>query len=112
MADVQKTKVRAQLVVLSCCQSGLGDIKSEGMVSMCRAFLAAGARAVVGSLWSIDDDATREFMIQFYLNLQKRNSASLSLQLAMKYMMKTKEYNQPMYWAPFFLMGDDVTISF
>lgn len=112
MADIQKTQVKAQLVVLSCCHSGLGKIKAEGVIGMCRAFLIAGARAVVGSLWAIDDDATREFMIQFYLNLYEKKSASLSLQLAMQYMMKDDEYSEPKYWAPFFLMGDDVTVSF
>ncbi|XP_031551293.1 tetratricopeptide repeat protein 28-like isoform X2 [Actinia tenebrosa] len=55
MVDVQKAQVRAQLVVLSCCHSGRGEIRAEGVVSMCRAFLASGARAVVASLWAIDD---------------------------------------------------------
>ncbi|KAK3701524.1 hypothetical protein QZH41_007886 [Actinostola sp. cb2023] len=112
MDDVQNSQVRAKLVVLSCCQSGRGEIRAEGVVGMCRAFLAAGARAVVASLWSIDDDATREFMIQFYLNLREKKSATLSLQLAMEHMRGKEEYNQPKYWAPFFLMGDDVTIDF
>jgi CHAT domain-containing protein len=53
--EVQESGVRAQLVVLSCCHSGRGEIKAEGVVGMSRAFLAAGARAVVASLWAIDD---------------------------------------------------------
>ncbi|KAK3701523.1 hypothetical protein QZH41_007885 [Actinostola sp. cb2023] len=112
MDDVQNCQVRAKLVVLSCCQSGRGEIRAEGVVGMCRAFLAAGAGAVVASLWSIDDDATREFMKEFYLNLREKKSATLSLQLAMEHMRGKEEYNQPKYWAPFFLMGDDVTIDF
>jgi CHAT domain-containing protein len=51
MADVQNTQVRAQLVVLSCCHSGRCEIRAEGVVGMCRAFLASGARAVVASLY-------------------------------------------------------------
>ncbi|KAK3736189.1 hypothetical protein QZH41_002481 [Actinostola sp. cb2023] len=112
MDDVQNSQVRAKLVVLSCCQSGRGEIRAEGVVGMCRAFLAAGARAVVASLWSIDDDATREFMKEFYLNLREKKSATLSLQLAMEHMRGKEEYNQTKYWAPFFLMGEDVTIDF
>ncbi|KAK3701519.1 hypothetical protein QZH41_007890 [Actinostola sp. cb2023] len=112
MDDVQNSQVRAKLVVLSCCQSGRGEIRAEGVVGMCRAFLAAGAGAVVASLWAINDDATREFMLQFYLNLRKKKSATLSLQLAMKHMRGKEKYNRPEYWAPFFLMGDDVTIDF
>lgn len=110
MSDVQQANVRAKLVVLSCCHSGRGEIKAEGVIGMCRAFLASGARAVVASLWAIDDEATLKFMKEFYRNLKEKKSASLSLQLAMKFMMKTKEFNEPKYWAPFFLMGEDVTI--
>lgn len=111
MADVQKAKVRAKLVVLSCCHSGRGEIKAEGVVGMCRAFLASGARSVVASQWAIDDDATLEFMKEFYRNLKEKKSASLSLQLAMRFMRKQPKYNYPRYWAPFFLMGDDVVID-
>ncbi|KAK3752309.1 hypothetical protein QZH41_001492 [Actinostola sp. cb2023] len=71
MDDVQKAQVRAQLVLLSCCNSGRGEVRAEGVIGMCRAFLVSGARAVVASLWSIDDDATLEFMTWFYLNLIK-----------------------------------------
>ncbi|XP_031574882.1 tetratricopeptide repeat protein 28-like [Actinia tenebrosa] len=112
MADVQQTHVRAQLVVLSCCESGRGEIKAEGVVGMCRAFLASGARAVVGSLWKINDKATCEFMVKFYKYLKDGKSASTSLNLTMKDMRRTPQYSEPKYWAPFFLMGDDVTIQF
>ncbi|KAK3701520.1 hypothetical protein QZH41_007891 [Actinostola sp. cb2023] len=63
MDDVQNSQVRAKLVVLSCCQSGRGEIRAEGVVGMCRAFLAAGASAVVASLWAIDDDATQSIFV-------------------------------------------------
>jgi CHAT domain-containing protein len=109
MADVQKAQVRAQLVVLSCCHSGRGEIRAEGVVGMCRAFLASGARAVVASLWAIDDEATYDFMTKFYLHLREGKSASTSLQQTMKEMRNISNYNKPKYWAPFFLMGDDVT---
>ena len=56
MSDVQEANLRARLVVLSCCHSGRGRIfKGEGVVGIARAFLAAGARSVLVSLWAIDD---------------------------------------------------------
>ena len=65
MSDVQAVKLRAKLVVLSCCYSGRGEINSEGVVGISRAFLAAGARCVLVSLWSPSDQATKEFMKSF-----------------------------------------------
>jgi CHAT domain-containing protein len=78
---------------------------------MSRAFLAAGARAVVASLWAINDSATLNFMLSFYMHLRMGKSASASLQQAMKE-MREEGYEEPRHWAPFFLIGDDVTISF
>ena len=108
--EVQQSGCRAQLVVLSCCHSGRGEIRAEGVVGLTRAFLAAGARAVVASLWAVDDEATMEFMIRFYRHLKLEESASASLQQAMKEMRKSTKYIEPKYWAPFFLVGDDVKI--
>ena len=79
MADVMSAKLRAKLVVLSCCHSGRGEIKAEGVVGIARAFMAAGARSVLVSLWAIEDEATLEFMKSFYHNLVKGRSASESL---------------------------------
>ena len=53
IADVQAVQPRAKLVVLSCCHSGLGEIKAEGVMGIARAFLGAGARSVLVSLWAL-----------------------------------------------------------
>ena len=66
MEDVLKSQIRARLVVLSCCHSARGEVKAEGVVGIARAFLGAGARSVLVSLWAIDDEATMEFMKVFY----------------------------------------------
>ena len=87
------------LVVLSFCHGGRGEIRAEGVVGMCRAFLASGARAVVASLWAISDEATLEFMTYFYNYLNKGKSASTSLQLTMDDMRKSKRFSKPKYWA-------------
>ena len=112
MSDVMRVKLRAKLVVLSCCHSGRGEIKAEGVVGIARAFLGAGARSVLVSLWAIDDEATLEFMKSFYLHLAEGESASESLNRAMKCLRESDEFSEVKYWAPFVLIGDDVTFDF
>ena len=112
MKDVLNAQIRARLVVLSCCHSAWGEVKSEGVVGIARAFLAAGARSVLVSLWAIDDEATMEFMKLFYGQLVDRRSASEALNEAMKSMRKSDRFSAVKYWAPFVLMGDDVTLEF
>ena len=112
MKDVLSVQVRARLVVLSCCHSGQGEIKAEGVVGIARAFLGAGARSVLVSLWAIDDKATLEFMKNFYEHLVKGKSASEALHQAMNCMRESAEFGAVKYWAPFVLIGDDVTLDF
>ncbi|CAH3189967.1 unnamed protein product [Porites evermanni] len=112
MKDVLKAQIRARLVVLSCCHSARGEVKPEGVVGIARAFLGAGARSVLVSLWAIDDEATMEFMKVFYRNLVDRRSASEALNKAMKSMRESDRFNAVKYWAPFVLIGDDVTLEF
>ena len=110
--DVLKAQIRARLVVLSCCHSARGEVKSEGVVGIARAFLGAGARSVLVSLWAIDDEATMEFMKVFYQQLVHGRSASEALNKAMKSMRESDRFNAVKYWAPFVLIGDDVTFEF
>ena len=111
IADVQAVQLRARLVVLSCSHSGQGEIKAEGVVGIARAFLGAGARSVLVSLWAIDDEATMMFMKVFYRHLSKRKSASVSLHRAMKFLRESEKFSAVKYWAPFVLIGDDVTLD-
>ena len=112
MADVLNAKLNAKLVVLSSCYTGRGKIKAEGVVGIARSFLAAGARAVITSLWEISDEATLVFMKHFYEQLMAGQSASKSLNQTMKWMQKTGDFSAIKYWAPFMLIGDDVTMDF
>ena len=112
MADVSKVQLRAKLVVLSCCHSGRGHIKAEGIVGIARAFLASGARSVLVSLWAVDDDATMQLMKWFYESLVCGKSASESLHNAMKLMKEDPKYSEVRQWAPFMLVGDDVSFQF
>ena len=110
--DVLNVQLRAKLVVLSCCHSGRGEIKAEGVVGIARAFMGVGARSVLVSLWAIDDEATMEFMSCFYHQLVEGRSASESLNKATKSLRESDKYSDIKYWAPFVLIGDDVTLDF
>ena len=112
MADISAVRLRAKLVVLSCCHSGKGHIKAEGVVGIARAFLGSGARSVLASLWAVEDEATMEFMKQFYQHLVNGKSASESLHESMKWMRENPDYSEVRKWAPFVLIGDDVSFQF
>ena len=111
ISDMQTVRLRARLVVLSCCHSGRGEVMSEGVVGIARAFLAAGARSVLVALWAINDEATMEFMKIFYQHLADGKSASVSLQQAMKSLQGSEKFHAVKHWAPFLLIGDDVTLD-
>ena len=88
------------------------QIASEGVIGIARAFLAAGSCAVLVSLWSIDDEATVSFMTTFYDFLKCGKSACEALNETMAEMRKSSRFRDPFYWAPFILIGDDVTVTF
>ena len=77
-----------------------------------RAFLGAGARSVLVTLWAIDDEATMEFMKVFYQQLVHGRSASEALNKAMKSMRESDRFSAVKHWAPFVLIGDDVTLAY
>ena len=111
MAEVLTVGVRARLVVLSCCHSGQGKLMSEGNIGIARAFIAAGARSVLVSLSAIDDEATLIFMKEFYKEMLKGSTASKALTKAMECLRNSTEFCELRYWAPFVLIGDDVTLD-
>jgi len=93
-----------RLVVLSACETGLGEIQSgEGVWGLQRAFQLAGARSVMGSLWKISDEATVTFMDAFYEKYLSTNNISLAYQHAMQ--TTRLAYPKPYYWGAFTLIG-------
>ena len=95
------------LVVLSACQTGLGDIaQGEGVFGLQRGFKKAGANSILMSLWEVDDKATQILMTQFYQNLLSGQSKRQSLLSAQKYLRKVDggRYDEPKYWAAFILL--------
>ena len=111
MADISKVQLRAKLLVLSCCHSASGQVRAEGVVGIARAFLGSGARSVLVALWALEDSATEQLMSRFYEHLVGGESASESLHQAMKW-MRDNGYSNVRDWAPFMLIGDNVTFDF
>lgn len=101
--EIIHLKIKANLVVLSSCQSSIGHYTpSQGMNGIAQAFLSAGAQSVVTSLWQVDDRSTAQFMELFYYYLSKGYTKNKALQFTKKKMMN----KMPYYWAPFILMGE------
>ena len=86
-------------------------INAEGVVGIARAFLASGARSVLVALWALEHRATQQFMRRFYENLVQGESASECLHRAMKW-MRNNGFPEVRQWAPFVLIGDDVSFHF
>jgi CHAT domain-containing protein len=106
--DIYNLKLNADLVVLSGCQTALGkDVRGEGLVGLTRGFMYAGAKAVVASLWQVDDESTAELMKRFYRGMLKENRRPAdALRQAQLEMSRTKRWSAPFYWAGFVLQGD------
>ncbi len=96
---------RADLVVLSACQTQLGAHgRGDDIIGLNRAFIYAGAPTVIASLWSVNDEATGALMASFYRHLRQGKSKAAALQAAQA---ETRaRYPHPYYWAGFVLTGD------
>jgi CHAT domain-containing protein len=95
-----------ELVVLSGCETALGDSRSgEGVYGFRRTLSLAGAHTVVMSSWRIDDTATRFLMQKYYVNLIRGMGRATALRRAQLDLMRTAEYSDPYYWASFISSG-------
>lgn len=106
--EIFNLKLPAEAVVLSACETGIGlDIKGEGLVSLTRGFMYAGAPRVVVSLWAISDQATTDLMVRFYQGVLKEGMRpAAALRAAQISLMKDQRWASPYYWAPFTLQGE------
>lgn len=105
--EVEGLHLTADLVVLSACETARGRrLEGEGTIGLTRAFLAAGARNVVASLWRVDDLATAELMHAFYTNLlRQRLPPAAALRAAQRQMAGSQRWAHPYFWAGFVVQG-------
>jgi CHAT domain-containing protein/Tfp pilus assembly protein PilF len=106
--DVYNLRLDADLVVLSACQTALGqEVRGEGLIGLTRGFMYAGAARVLASLWSVEDRATADLMGDFYRGMLRQGlSPAAALRKAQLEMAKKPERKSPYYWAGFSLQGE------
>lgn len=103
--EIFDMQLSANLVVLSACDTGRGDLTGEGVVGLSRSFSVAGVPSVIVSLWEVNDEATKALMEEFYRNLQlKKLSKAQALRQAMLTTMV--DYPNPNFWSAFMLVGE------
>jgi CHAT domain-containing protein len=106
--EIFNLKLSPEVVVLSACQTGMGkNIRGEGLVSLTRGFMYAGAPRVIVSLWGVSDWGTTELMVRFYHGMLKEGMRpAAALRAAQVSLMNDKRWASPYYWAPFILQGE------
>jgi CHAT domain-containing protein len=112
--EIYRLRVAAQLVVLSACESGVGDVRGgDEIVGLARGFLAAGAEHLIASLWNVHDSSAARFMDNLYEHLQRgsvrprdyqcSHGPAAALRAAQTQALHAGEH--PYFWAPFFAIG-------
>lgn len=94
------------LAVLSACQTGLGELKEDGVFGLQRGFKKAGAHTLLMSLWSVNDKATQLMMTNFYTALASGQSRREAFHSAQQSLRSDPEYSSPFYWASFVMLDD------
>jgi CHAT domain-containing protein len=108
LQDIYNLKLPVDLVVLSGCETGLGEeIHGEGLIGLTRGFMYAGATRVVASLWNVSDMATASFMGEFYRALERDGMRpAAALRMAQIRMWRQNQWRSPYYWAAFQIQGE------
>ena len=106
--EIQNTKLNAELVVLSACNTGLGELKKgEGLASLARSFNYAGAKSVIVGLWSLPDMSTSIIIKDFFSSLATNNKAVALRNAKVNYIENADEHTaNPIYWAGLILIGE------
>jgi len=101
--DLYNLSLSADLVTLSACETAMGKVATgDDVVGFTRGFFYAGASSLISSLWQVDDEATRDLMVNFYINLSQMSKDEALRQAQLK---AKKQYPHPYYWAAFLLTG-------
>lgn len=102
--EIINLDLSADLVVLSACDTGRGEITGDGVLGLSRSWLAAGSKNIIVSLWAVNDRSTSHLMTQFYQNLKTQPDKAIALRSAMLSTMK--KHPQPKDWGAFTLIGN------
>jgi CHAT domain-containing protein len=102
--EILNLNLNAELVVLSACKTGKGDITGDGVVGLSRSFISAGTPSILASLWDVNDHSTAMLMQEFYRQLQQNPDKAAALRQAM--LVTMEEYPKPEFWAAFMLIGE------
>tara|TARA_R110002033_G_scaffold10511_3_gene34091 strand:+ start:3615 stop:6392 length:2778 start_codon:yes stop_codon:yes gene_type:complete len=115
VADLYNLQLDADLVTLSACESGIGDLKrGEGFLSLARGFFYSGAASIASTLWKINDASTTTLMTSFYKNLSKGEAKDVALQNAQIEFLDNNRDNalsHPYYWSAFVISGNTLALS-
>lgn len=104
--EIAGLRLSAELVVLSACDTGRGEVlPGEGLFGLTRAFMLAGARRVVASLWTVSDQGGKEFMLRYYRRLAAGKDMVRALFETKREFMRDKKYSAPYYWAGLVVHG-------
>ena len=112
--EISLCRISSPMVVLSACNTGTGMLyRGEGVMSITRAFILAGASSVIKTLWDVNDDASAKIVSTFYKNLSYGIEKDEALRLAKLEYMKNSSpgYSNPYYWAAFQVIGDNSPIK-
>ncbi len=102
--DAYGLKLTCGLVTLSACETGMNAIApGDELMGLARGFFSAGSPTVMMSLWTIDDEATTELMVEFYSELARTKSPATALRTAQMKLLKQRPH--PFFWSPFVLVG-------
>lgn len=105
--EMYNLNLHADLVTLSACETGLGQIKKgEGLIGLTRPLLFAGAKNIMVSLWKVSDASTTKLMIDFYQKVIAKTGYTESLSDAKRHLISSGQFSQPYYWAAFVLIGE------
>jgi hypothetical protein len=109
LSDIYNRKILSNMIVMSACRTAIGRyLEGEGVMSFARAFTAAGSKSVVATLWPVNDQSTRDIMVNFYRYLSWGWEKDAALQKAkMDYLERADpDYRHPYFWAGFIVIGD------
>ncbi len=110
--DLYNYQLSADLAVLSACETNLGAfVPGEGVLSLARAFAHAGAQSTLTSLWKVDDEATKTFMLAYYTALKNKDSRAQALAKAQQNLTGSSLFAHPYYWSAFTLYGNPDTLE-